>query len=411
MSRRFFLCDQSLKSYSGHCYEYFRPLITLLRERGDQVVLIGNKDLEPDFARTTETIPLFTYWCDEMNIALSEVKAAVRYALIVQEHERAIIDDFSRIDAEYSFGPCDTIVLNSARHWILKGLFRWLEGVPQACRPDLVLLLHFTASPIPGEYHPSKKVYQDAFAYLETSAAKPYIHLLADSRQLIEEYESYTSIPVALSPFPHTARRIQYSRPPDRENMNVGYIGEARVHKGFHLLPSLAKSVQNHKVHFHIHAFCFNPQAEFYKAALLNLERCANVTLYYDLMNPDEYEAFLDKIDISLIPYSLDNYYKQTSGIYAESIALGKPVIVSRGTWMADQLAQFGGGEACIANDYMSLVDSVDRVCDRFEYYRSAALAAAQRWNSIHNPERLMLAIEHQISLSRPTVSTRNRVP
>ncbi|MGH7139069.1 MAG: hypothetical protein ACREHD_25260, partial [Pirellulales bacterium] len=42
--------------------------------------------------------------------------------------------------------------------------------------------------------------------------------------------------------------------------------------------------------------------------------------------------------DVIVVPYDRDNYYARSSGIFAEALVAGKPVLVPAGTWMATEL-------------------------------------------------------------------------
>lgn len=389
---RYFFCDQSLVSYSGHCYEYFRPLVELARSKGDEAILIGNRSLEVRLQRDSGALPLLTFWCDEQNFGEVAQPVSERANVIRDAHELAIGRDFLAIDRQFRFRPSDCIVLNSARHWVLRGIFQWLNSVPVKRRPKLILLLHFTAFPVPNTFHHSYRHYVEAFEYLESNSLQKFVHILADSEELVAEYKTFTTAQVDLAPIPHAARAAPILR--KRGNhLTVGYVGEARVHKGFHLLPYTVERLNLPNVHFHIHAFCHDQKAAFLGRALAGLVNRPNVTLYSDQMGPSEYEEFLDLIDIALIPYSLENYYRQTSGVYAEAVGMAKPVVVSRGTWMATQVEQYGGGETCIADDFISLTDAVRRVALDFDRYADEAFAASQNWHAFHTPDTLMSLI------------------
>jgi len=91
--------------------------------------------------------------------------------------------------------------------------------------------------------------------------------------------------------------------------------------------------------------------------------------------------------DVVLVPYSSDAYRYRTSGIFAEAVALGKPVITTRGSWMSDGIDAetallFESGNAVEFAAVMRVAASnLDALSD----------AAAERrgsWTDFHNPTR-----------------------
>lgn len=397
--KRYFLLDQSLKMYSGHCYEYFKPIKDLIESRGDKAILVGNVLAERQLVEETGTIPLLTYWCDERNVGQPpSLPVKEDYDAIRASHERVIAQDMAQLDDKFSIRGNDIIIINTIRHWGMRGVVDWIENIPEGNRPFIVMILHFTGLPEPNYYDHAIDHYKDAFERIERSIASRHFHLMADSEQLVAEYEELTSLKVELAPIPHTISHPANSKPAEGAPLRIGYSGEARMHKGFNLLPFLVRSIErepaSRPVEFHLHAYCLNPRAEFFRIAMAQLEQCGNVVLYKDIMDPEGYRKFIGTIDIFLIPYALSNYYRQTSGIYTEAIALGRPAVVSRGTWMASHLKRQGGGRECITDDHMSLLSAVREVVDNYDELRAEALNIQKSWLQFHKPESLLFMID-----------------
>jgi hypothetical protein len=55
-----------------------------------------------------------------------------------------------------------------------------------------------------------------------------------------------------------------------------------------------------------------------------------------------EYIGWMHTMDVALLPYSAPVYATRTSGPFADAIAVGKPAVVTAGTWMADELRKYG---------------------------------------------------------------------
>lgn len=394
---RIIIGDPSFTSYSGHCYEYMLSLRKCFNRRGYDTVLIGNRGLSSAIVEKSDTIPGFTYWCDARPLSPGVTPDTDRGRnLIRQIHEEAIINDLSKIDEKIKFGNADIFILNTFRHWGLRGIVKWMEKLGGDRAPHIVLILHFTAFPVIDESDVIYKMYQDAFTSIEKSFLRNRFIMMADSDGLISEYQNISNLSFLLAPIPHAAR--EEVPPPYTKKgvgtINISYLGEARYHKGFHLLPyminNIKKSSLDERVHFKIQNFCNNPRESFYLTTMGKFYESDNLTFFPSIFDEIEYEAFLNQSDIILIPYLLDNYYIQTSGIYAEAISIGKPVVVSMGTWMASQVKKYGGGRLFPPGDVQGFLIACKEVIQNFQQIKIEAVEASKKWNLFHNSDKLV---------------------
>jgi glycosyltransferase involved in cell wall biosynthesis len=257
----------------------------------------------------------------------------------------------------------------------------------------VALVLHFTAQSDPHGPAEMRPFYADAFRRIEQSEARERMIVLADSQELVDEYRDLNDrLDYHVAPIPHVPPWNSATR--ERSgNLNIGYLGEARENKGFHLLPYVVRRVSHRAsaVHFHIHSFCHAPQSAFYRQSIAGL-RGPHVTLYPDSLDDEEYVQFLDSLDVVLLPYTLQHYHSQTSGVFAEAMALGKSVIVPRGSWMARQLDNYGGGAAFNPDDAEDLARQVLAFIDG-GVESEAAAERAKRWTQFHNPTNFLSLI------------------
>ncbi|TDT96939.1 glycosyltransferase involved in cell wall biosynthesis [Azorhizobium sp. AG788] len=396
---RYFLCDQSLIGFSGHCYAYFEPIKKVLEQEGRDVFVIGHRFRDLALAELG-VLSAFTFWCDERNVGQpTGLPEEENLAAIKAGHDRAIMDDLRRLDEQFSFSSSDKIIINSIRHWAMCGVVDWLEQLPETRRPHVALLLHFTAEPERFQYDPSLPFYIESFRRIENSPCGENIHLYADAETLIDEYKNYTRLQVELSPFPHS----HFAEPQTAANtgdqrIRVGYVGEARYHKGYQLLPFVVEQIAQtdiaDKVEFHFHSFIHDKNAEFFHRSIAALQRFDNVHLYHEAFDSDEYDKFVLNCDVIMVPYLLTYYHSQTSGIYADATGAGIPVIVPRGSWMAEKVKQLGGGALAYPDDYLSFAEALYQVCSNIETYRAAAMQAREKWRSFNTPKRLVEMFE-----------------
>lgn len=386
MKPRFFLADPSLVCYAGHCYDYLASLVPACAAMGYEPVVLGNRGADPDL-RALGVRPVFTHWCDARY-------GEPRHTRHV--HETALRDELAQVVSEFGVGPADVFLINTLRHWPLRGVADWLDALDPAARPAVVLVLHFTAYPNPEHSDGTVDLYREAFDRIAASPARNRILLLADAEELVEEYSGVApGLDFHLAPVPHVCP----PRPARREHgrCRIGYPGEARINKGFHLLPYVVRRVEaeglDREVEFHVHSFCHHPTADFLRRALAGL-RHPSVTLYPDQMDAEKYQEFVTSLDIVALPYLLDNYHAQTSGVFVEAMANGSLVVVPRGSWMARQLARYGGGESFCPGDAEEFARATVRLIrDRHRHAADSAGRAA-RWREFHSPGRFMGLVE-----------------
>lgn len=384
---RFFLADPSLISVSGHCWSYLRSLGDPVKEAGFEPVVLGNRCVVPELQGHGGATPLFQIWCDD------RFGSHARTAAV---HARAIRDDLVQAAAQFDIDANDVVLLNSLRHWPLSGVVDWLEGLPARRRPFVALVLHFTAYPDPEGPSDSVEFYRRAFRRIETSPARDHLLLLADSQELIDEYQSINDrLHYAFAPIPHCDEPLAPDAAPDGI-VRLGCLGEARENKGFHLLPYLVNRVLEseccERVQFHLHAFTPDPNGRFFQWIAPRLDR-PGVTLYREMFDDEHYRQFLGRLDIVLLPYTRANYHAQTSGVFAEAMAQQKAIVCPRGTWMARQVVEFGAGASFVPDDVEDLAQQTLSVIENLPAIQASGEQRSRRWRTVHNPHRLLATI------------------
>ena len=164
-----------------------------------------------------------------------------------------------------------------------------------------------------------------------------------DSDQLTEEYRMVEP-GFATLPIPHTSPKP--ASPP--ASSTVSYLGDARSEKGYHHLPRAVGDlweghVEPGRLRFLIQSNYNIPGGEPAAAVARNqLEQMASpgkLDLVYEPLGAREYEDALAQSLALLLPYDPQNYYARSSGICAEALAQGIPVIAPAGSWPARQFA------------------------------------------------------------------------
>jgi len=124
-----------------------------------------------------------------------------------------------------------------------------------------------------------------------------------------------------------------FKRKKKLKNYTIGYLGEARFDKGFHLLPSLIQILEKK-------GFRFNYLIQITSVSN-NILKCKEQLIEMSKSNPrikiiEKYCDFLDfrkllqKIDIMPILYNLDQLNKSTSGIFYSCITHEIPTSIPK---------------------------------------------------------------------------------
>ena len=392
---RFFLADPTLMSVSGHMWSYLQSLVRPVMGLGYQPVVLGNVRTHGVLREEHGVVPAFECWFDERFGAYRETYAY---------HRQSICSDLRTVSRAFSINRRDVVLLNTLRQWSLSGVVDWLEDLPVPQRPLVVMLLHFTAFPDPERDSDVLEFYQDGFERIERSPARSRIVLMAITQELVDEYRQINDrLTYLLAPLPFAQLRLPAALA--KQGVNLGYVGEAKENKGFQFLPYLVRRVMASQyaadAHFHIHSFCWDPNWTFFRHSLPQLVH-PRVTLYPQMLDAQAYERLLSKLDVMVFPYTRQNYHVHLSGPFSEAMAQGKILVAPRGTWMARQLVEYGGGVVFNPGDVADLASRVLAVLSARDSYAAEGRTRAKRWCEFHNPERfLSLVMEHADASSR----------
>jgi glycosyltransferase involved in cell wall biosynthesis len=184
--------------------------------------------------------------------------------------------------------------------------------------------------------------------------------------------------------------------------ISFAYLGVAGLTKGVDLLVKAvdeqADLLRTGVIRFIIQIQCNvhmpNAEVENLRSRLSEqAARMAGIRLVTRSLVPDEYYREIDMSDVVIIPHRAEYYRCALSGIFADALARGKPVIVSDGTYMAKVLRQHGAGLLFPEGDAHGLSDAIRVAVLRIGELREKAFSARKAWRDIHNPGRYIDAL------------------
>ena len=159
------------------------------------------------------------------------------------------------------------------------------------------------------------------------------------------EYSEYLSkifnIPFSHIPYP-PIDLIPEGHESNFERYYCVSLGSARIDKGFEKLPALVRDISkiNPTSHFVIQAPLLW-KAEF-KETLMMLNRIENVTVLPGRIESDIQKSILSNASLVLLPYDPLAYTYRGSAFCMRATYLGKLILATKGTSMANEAKRFG---------------------------------------------------------------------
>ena len=127
--------------------------------------------------------------------------------------------------------------------------------------------------------------------------------------------------------------------------------GPIRKDKGISNLHYLLKNIRQKKSNIKI---LINEESKVEFSSLDNIE------FLKSNLPRDEYISLFRKNNIIILPYNDPSYKTRTSGIFLECISIGKKVLVSSNTYMADELIKYGLSDLVV--DDWSNIDLITQI-------------------------------------------------
>jgi glycosyltransferase involved in cell wall biosynthesis len=404
---RILVVDSGLRTFSGHNFTYTQAVVAAFRERGCSVQVLVNRGLPAGVARSHGLDPVFSLGAYDTAHGHGWVRD------LAYVHAQGIV--FAE-DLEHAFrttvAPDPELVLShTLTDFELLGWNRFLRRRPFGARLAVVLRQtpgFATRSWLRRTVHPYWRLRPRALARLRNILG-PRLSLCTDSESLSEDYRSVYPHPVLTLPIPlsdalfatgseaSASITTRYPLLKDTSRLRVGYLGDARAPKGFALLPSAVRAVEA----AHLPA-CFIFQCSVSGGSppqktpgLLDLQAIAtkspsDVALIDETLSTGEYCDLARHLDLILLPYLQDHYRAATSGIFAEAMALGTPVVASNDTWMARELQRSGAGVTFRRDHPEEFAPAVTEAVRGHSELKARASAASASWRAFHNPRTLV---------------------
>lgn len=309
-----------------------------------------------------------------------------------------------RIDGRVRANDC--VLLTISTQLEAHALTRWLQELPLRKKPWIVILFvsdRWNRSG-PDEYDRQIAEFRTLKATISSLAPEDArrVILFATTDLLARELTDLlgTNVDVAPMPLPYGDPQSYSSSKREPHLPRVVILGGTRPEKGSHLIPDIVEACRSHvQTEFVVHLTNSTLTAEEFEK-LATIENQPGVTVIRHPMTLPEYNAALNDADIALFPYEVIPYRKRGSGVFAEAVAFSKPVVVTRGTWMAEQI-ESGRAAGTIFEELQpdSIARAIARCITDLESLQQSAQSLSSAWRRTASLSAFVDLMETKIAL------------
>jgi glycosyltransferase involved in cell wall biosynthesis len=388
---RIVLVESSLKNTLGHYYEYVLAVSAAAGRQGIPVSIAAHRDVDSSLGATLGVVPTFRMTVHDKALhipflsRLSNQLTGLVYAF-------RFFRDWDSSSVARELTPGTLVFVPSASEPALLGLALWLRirRVPDNVKFCCLLRRE------------PRRFLRSVIRLLRPFIDRGDIILTTDSDELSHEFTDRTGIQFTTLPIPHVHACGGSDTDRSAGAIRLLFPGGARDEKGIdvlaHALAALVNELAAGRLHVTIqcntHHYEALTQSAIAQLDELHARYSASILLIKTPVSTQEYSAQLSAADVVLLPYRAADYISRTSGIFAEALAAGKPVIVTGGTWMASQLKSYGAG--ILIRDGVSddLVAAIHRMMREYPSYAEKAGKGVRTWLDYHSGDNLLKIID-----------------
>jgi glycosyltransferase involved in cell wall biosynthesis len=379
------IIDDAFTGWTGHNASYNFAICEELEKRSVAYRLYANQGLRKPPTEHADVQPTFRHNAHAAWTGLRWLPRQVNRPLqLVVSNYRHNRDLTRRVGPFIEDGEIVLVVIESRYTSFAQAL--WLSGLSRTrSRMTAVFVVHNVPS----------NIIQWEMRAVRALARGCRIVLAAHTSDIARLCQDATGLSCEVLPLPfiRPGPIAHRSTGPD-EAVAFTYLGIASAEKGFDLLIEAIGHVDDLLASGRISLTVqCNPHEPGERAARLadalrDRAKTRPGIRIVGALSGDDFEREMVEGDVVLIPNRPEFYRHALSGVFAEALAKGKPVIVSDGTYMARELADHGAGLTFEPGSAASLAEAIRQAASTIDDLRSRAAASQQAWLSIHNPAR-----------------------
>jgi glycosyltransferase involved in cell wall biosynthesis len=223
------------------------------------------------------------------------------------------------------------------------------------------------------------------------------VHLFVDTEELNSKLKeilgvSFNKWPV-FSVTPFLKKDLDVSNNNDnKEKISLLFPGNMRIEKGFDLIVSLVSkmSSEGYLDKFKIimrDVVVFNT---IEKVKKLKKKIDSRVEIVKGVLTEYGFIQLLNKGDIIILPYTVSEFATRTSGLFVDSVFLGKPVIAVKETWLGNRIEELNNGVTFKDGDMNDLLNAIENVSNNYPFYLNNCSKAKEVWLKNNNRQQMV---------------------
>jgi glycosyltransferase involved in cell wall biosynthesis len=369
------IVDPSLRSADGHHLGVLDRYRTELAKLGLGSVSLVSHFMPEELARKQRALPTF-----ERSIYGRTQWTHAEF----EDGAQIFCDDLCRQMRALRLRP-DIVIFPAADQATILGLARYLQRCGPGKPPEILLWLmmapHFKKAMDDPSIAPLLVEYEEAFAALRKAVADDArIHVYSETEAMARAYEPYAGLKIEPVIVHKLIERPRKRRRRPGEAINIVCTGNANVAKGYSLLPEAIEALmaQRDDLRFLVHGTVEQTDYPDGRDVLARLATLGpRVKARTDVLSAEDYLARLAEADLVLQPYDPLVYRTRGSGVFAEALKLGIPVVATKGCAFAQQAIGQGRAMGIDRFDAQSVADAVLAAAGQLDALSARATAFA----------------------------------
>jgi len=224
-----------------------------------------------------------------------------------------------------------------------------------------------------------KSSYFDEYNFILKNLTQSPLHIYADTQEAQTAFEEYFDIKLPYFPMFSVSDFGEIREKEITNSLQFCYPGNVQKAKGFDILVAALNSVDLTKGHFKVRTFISYLQKEL-QGWINDLPKHKNIEIISGSLSTIEYSQLLQETDVILLPYRAADFGGRTSGIYADAVILGKPVIITGETWGGNYTKKYGNGICFTDGNAKEMKEAIQQIIEKFPQIKLAAIAAKKQW-------------------------------
>jgi glycosyltransferase involved in cell wall biosynthesis len=396
--QNFVLIDTSLTSQSGHSLNYDYAIKRECEQQNIPFRMLGSKKAAKVVVEQMQIEPIFSHALQDMHPATSAQYGQYNFLVLNTQFFTDLCLGYGQPAAT------DLIFIPTTNFTNLFGLYLWLTTLPPESVPRVKICLR-NSNFENWLFKLSMQLLQNipSVNFVTDSVLLKNLHIQAGISRIYE-----IPIPHAIYPQRETIRIPQDQvaslsaliKGKTPRTKIIGIFGEARHDKGYHLLPIILQLAlqKSDDVLFLIKTTTTvggnSVRRDLIDAATTALATMQPRVAFVDCpVDEETYSALMDLCDAIFLPYSPEIYHSGTSGVFCEAVALAKPVILPRGTWMHYEAERRNIGFLTCQFDVSQFAETIADLALHFDRLKLLSIASQKPFVTDNNSTQLLRSL------------------